>query len=550
MKTVQILRNHNTNNTIRPNGNNITNDKDNGVNIYDANIKFFTDDDSKEDVRIEQKKKQKKKHYKDVIREQIQADMELDEKSELMSNNSDLKKPEFVSNLEYDTEQRRLRAEFLNNDDNVHKSEEEEEFLTLKSRDPNASSNASNAHQDAIIQTFGTPDDDNNNDHDLLIDPRGELQGNDANAFLRDFVLHKKWIDPGIPADITHEDDISSDGNGDNKEEDDDEEEVERMDRFESQYNFRFEEQENHPHQQIVSYARGAAHGAHDDSLRRKDESRKNKRQERIQRKSAERKVKEERLRRLKNAKREELQCKIRQIEEAANIHSNASGKKKLDEELLEKMLDGDFDEEKFNQLMEETIYNDEFYGEEDEAWKNDVDVKKGLEGEIDTDDIEYDHDDEPNNHESKSNDQDYEYENAEDQLEEYSNDNEEEEYFEEVGDTEQTELSKKLQAKMLDELYKLDYEDMIGDMPCRFKYKPVEENRFGLTPEEILFAKDSHLNQFVSLKKIVPYREGEDFHPGAKVRRIISLFVEFMFNRSIFLTQLPFKYTEEAQVP
>ena len=44
------------------------------------------------------------------------------------------------------------------------------------------------------------------------------------------------------------------------------------------------------------------------------------------------------------------------------------------------------------------------------------------------------------------------------------------------------------MKERMQDELYKLDYEDIIGDMPTRFKYRKVEANRYGLTPEEVLF--------------------------------------------------------------
>lgn len=54
-----------------------------------------------------------------------------------------------------------------------------------------------------------------------------------------------------------------------------------------------------------------------------------------------------------------------------------------------------------------------------------------------------------------------------------------------------------------------LAHEDIIEDMPTRFKYTPSAPASFGLTPVEILLATDDELNKLVTMKGIAPYRKG-----------------------------------------
>ena len=71
-------------------------------------------------------------------------------------------------------------------------------------------------------------------------------------------------------------------------------------------------------------------------------------------------------------------------------------------------------------------------------------------------------------------------------------------------------ELAKQRAAyqQLLQEYYKLDYEDAIGDLKCRFKYREVEADTFGMSVEDILFSDDKQLNAVVGMKKLAPYRD------------------------------------------
>ena len=61
---------------------------------------------------------------------------------------------------------------------------------------------------------------------------------------------------------------------------------------------------------------------------------------------------------------------------------------------------------------------------------------------------------------------------------------------------------------KEMQELYNLDYEDIVAGMPCRFKYRQVDPDSFGLTADEILEAEDIELNKYVGIRKLSTYRQ------------------------------------------
>lgn len=83
---------------------------------------------------------------------------------------------------------------------------------------------------------------------------------------------------------------------------------------------------------------------------------------------------------------------------------------------------------------------------------------------------------------------------------------------------------------KALEEYYKLDYEQDIGGLKCRFKYRcassdhlirsqahlspicltvrSVDAEDFGMKPDEVLGMPDKDLNDLVGLRVLAPYRE------------------------------------------
>jgi protein KRI1 len=71
-------------------------------------------------------------------------------------------------------------------------------------------------------------------------------------------------------------------------------------------------------------------------------------------------------------------------------------------------------------------------------------------------------------------------------------------------------------------ELYDLDYEDLIDGMPCRFKYRTVEPDDFGLTVDDILLADDKELNKYVGLRKVSGFSKKKE-SDGEKTAQKLS---------------------------
>lgn len=130
---------------------------------------------------------------------------------------------------------------------------------------------------------------------------------------------------------------------------------------------------------------------------------------------------------------------------------------------------------------------------------------------------------------ENEEND-DEENENEENENEENDNkekdDNDDEKNENDNNNNDNDEETKAARAeaeKLMDELYQLDYEDMIGSMPVRFHYTQVKPQSYGLSTEEIMDADDKELRQYVSIKKMAPYREREWYVPKNKAGKFKS---------------------------
>ncbi|KAM9312041.1 protein KRI1 homolog [Gastrophryne carolinensis] len=345
----------------------------------------------------------------------------------------------------------------------------------------------------------------------------------EGEKFLRDYILNKEYVesesdeDEECPPALEEAPHLSDS-------EDEGELFLKKQEDFERKFNFRFEEPDS---ELIRTFPRTIAH-----SVRRKDDRRKKKRDEIKERKEKEKAKKKEEIKQLKNLKRRELQEKLQKLREL-------TGEKNLgvtEEDLLE-----DFDPAKHDEIMQK-CFGDDYYGVEEDQ-KPQFDDEEELDEEWNWDKwtgAEADGEDEEDyqNQEGEVGfqpycddpnfvmDADYDPQSAPGpsrkerkrlRLEREKNEKRRKKsVFAEVVSKQKPVFNPddKTFQEYVEEYYKLDYEDILDDLPCRFKYRPVVACDFGLSTEEILGADDKDLNRWCSLRKTCMYRsEKEDIY-------------------------------------
>ena len=324
--------------------------------VYDTNTKWFSDGESDESTESYQNNAKgnsevKKKRYKDIVRAQIleQHGGDSDDDPDQRAGDGSARRK---SSLVYDAEQERIRQQFLQSaaaaasesesGDEDHDStgsteESGKGIIRIKKGPPKDLGEQEKAVQAAVdewrqdmldVNTAASAGAVAASGMQAESGPASVLEAEleeigDPTEFLANYMKQQKWRDRhSADAKLgVRGEEVTAQGGGhfggvgdtggdvDSGDDEQDADEVDKMEQFESKYNFRFEELEQQGGTQsaggavqVMGHARTV-----DGSLRRADDKRKRQREERRERKAKERRQQEAELRRLKNLKRQEV---------------------------------------------------------------------------------------------------------------------------------------------------------------------------------------------------------------------------------------------------
>lgn len=468
--------------------------------LYQNADLFEPESDSDDESEGRERKKKKAMYLKDVVAQHL-----MEEGPDFEDEDEELTRKKT-----YNEEQEELRREFL---DAVKKAEDSGGDLLKAKEKKNENDEDAGVDHGELEKELGE-----------YFGPEEELDEN--NKFLKEFFEKQMWVDRGNKDRTSDLEDTEVD------ELLRDEEEIERQEKYEESYNFRYEENAG---DRVMGHSRKV-----EGSVRKKENARKEQRKNKEERmKIAEMERKEE-LKHLKNLKKKEMKERMTKVMEAAGITDDNDFALNLDD------LEEDFDPAEYDKMMKKA-FGEEYYNADD------VDPGFGSDNDNDTASIEkpdFDKEDEllglpkgwdevedadgflavrervlKRKAELGDDDDDTEEDEDRGNEEDEGGNEEDEEGGKEVEQNEESirkrkrkmSLVRKAKEEMLEEYYKLDYEGTIGDLKTRFKYAKVDSNRFGLKTKEILMLDDKELNQYVPIKKLAPYRERQWKVPNNK---------------------------------
>ncbi|KAI7848468.1 KRI1-like family C-terminal-domain-containing protein [Circinella umbellata] len=439
--------------------------------VYDSNKKFFNEEDLEKAKEEALKKKQKAAEEKN--KKKVQFTLKDYERQVLLDHGGYVNEEEEEPKSHYQ-EQKDIKNDFLkaveaaDSNDEEENDDDEEGGLgggllekRIKTKEEEEEEDAK--YRNFMLENIAADEASSKAFKDWNENYKENPNVTKSDAFLIDYVLNRGWVEK--PSDKKQRliDEIEKEV---------EEEHLDEVDRFESKYNFRFEEDGG---AQIISHSRQV-----DDSVRRKESKRQKQRERKKAKKAEQLRQKSEEIARARNQKMKEIRDRLKEIKEI-------TGNESIDLDKLD--LDGDFDSFKYDEQMEK-VFNEDYYegGTMDETkptWDDDIDTtmyEEAQEGGEEEDimmDADYLPGGEQYQNKRKLNPDEMQQEQAE---------------------------KKRKTKELLDDYYSLNFEDIIGgDLPTRYKYRKTEKESFGLTPEEILLADDTELNKYVGMKMLAP---------------------------------------------
>lgn len=494
--------------------------------IYQEDAQFYTEEASNsgsDEKPSTSKKSVKPMFLKDYERKVIlERGGKYDDDDDSADEEAARKMQERAASPSYIQEQKQLKESFRQFvQDSCDEASDDDELLKRRNKTQEEKDKEEADYVEWLKGQAELEGKDEVQDMKYLRDYWNDPQLDDKETFLRDYILNKGYLEEDEEGRIPTYNELLQEDVDDSEEEG--ESFLQKQEDFERHYNFRFEEPGAH---KVKTYPRTIA-----TSVRSKDDRRKKKRDEVKERKKKEKEQKQQQLKELKNLKRAEIMDKLKKLQELTGNEQLA---------FSEVDLEGDFDPQHHDQLMQK-FFGDEYYKENDEEkpqfddddeleghWNWDTwtgedeegcEEEKEYEGEEESNepncedpdfimDADYDPNQQALSKKKKKKQKELRKKKSRDEAPLMGKKRKKSHFAEMIMQNKPVfDPQEKTFEQYLDEYYKLDYEDIVDDLPCRFRYRQVVPNDFGLTTDEILGSDEKDLNRWCSLKKTCMYR-------------------------------------------